>query len=81
MLKAAVQGTPAAAGIDDLSNWRWTQHTTPLIVIWDNSPAYRGPELRQYLMTLDLKLPPMALPAYSLDLNLDTASGTVPARK
>ena len=22
------------------------QHTEPLIVIWDNSPAHRGPEIR-----------------------------------
>jgi transposase len=49
------------------------QHTEPLIVIWDNSPAHRGPEIREYLTTPNLKLRLVALPAYSPDLNPDEA--------
>ena len=45
----------------------------PLIVIWDNSPAHRGPEIREYLTTPDLKLRLVALPAYSPDFNPDEA--------
>jgi transposase len=40
-----------------------------LIVIWDNGPAHRGPALREYLQTPDLKLRLIALPAYSPDYN------------
>ena len=32
------------------------QHTEPLIVIWDNSPAHRGDALRAYLTTPNLNL-------------------------
>ena len=39
------------------------KHTEPLIVIWDNSPAHRGPEIRAYVATPDLKLRLVALPA------------------
>ena len=42
-------------------------------MIWDNSPAHRGPEIREYLTTPDLKLRLVALPAYSPDLNPDEA--------
>jgi transposase len=49
------------------------KHIEPLIVIWDNSPAHRGPEIRAYLTTPDLKLRLVALPAYSPDLNPDEA--------
>jgi hypothetical protein len=49
------------------------KHTEPLIVIWDNSPAHRGPEIRAYVATPDLKLRLVALPAYSPDLNPDEA--------
>jgi len=49
------------------------KHTEPLIVIWDNSPAHHGPEIRAYLATPDLKLRLMALPAYSPDFNSDEA--------
>jgi transposase len=48
-------------------------HVEPLIVIWDNSPAHRGPEIREYLTTPDLRLQLVALPAYSPDLNPDEA--------
>jgi transposase len=48
-------------------------HIEPLIVIWDNSPAHRGPEIREYLTTPDLKLRLVALPAYSPDFNPDEA--------
>lgn len=30
------------------------KHAQPLMVIWDNSPAYRGPEIRDYLATPNL---------------------------
>jgi transposase len=49
------------------------QHSGPLIVIWDNSPAHRGPEMRAYLRTPDLRLRLVALPAYSPDFNADEA--------
>jgi transposase len=48
-------------------------HSEPLIVIWDNSPAHRGPEMRAYLRTPDLRLRLVALPAYSPDFNADEA--------
>jgi transposase len=50
-----------------------TKHTEPLIVIWDKSPAHRGPEMRAYLSTPGLKLRLVALPAYSPDFNPDEA--------
>jgi transposase len=49
------------------------KHPEPLIVIWDNSPAHRGPEIREYLTTPGLKLRLVALPAYSPDFNPDEA--------
>ncbi len=49
------------------------KHTEPLIVIWDNSPAHRGPEIREFLATPDLKLRLVALPSYSPDFNPDEA--------
>lgn len=49
------------------------KHSESLIVIWDNSPAHRGPEMREYLTTPDLKLRLVALPAYSPDFNADEA--------
>jgi transposase len=44
-----------------------------LIVIWDNSPAHRGPEMRAYLTTANLQLRLVNLPAYSPDFNADEA--------
>lgn len=49
------------------------KHSQPLIVIWDNSPVHRGPEIREYLTTPELKLRLVALPAYSPDFNADEA--------
>ncbi len=49
------------------------KHSEPLIVIWDNSPAHRGPAMREYLATPGLKLRLVALPAYSPDFNPDEA--------
>ena len=48
-------------------------HTQPLVVIWDNGPAHRGQEIRDYLSTPDVKLRLVALPAYSPDFNADEA--------
>jgi transposase len=48
-------------------------HAEPLVVIWDNAPAHRGPEIREYLRTPDLKLRLVALPSYSPDFNPDEA--------
>ena len=47
------------------------KYAEPLIVIWDNSPAHRGPEIREYLRTPGLRLRLVALPAYSPDFNPD----------
>ena len=49
------------------------KYTEPLIVIWDNGPAHRGPAIRAYLTTPDLNLRLVALPAYSPDFNADEA--------
>ena len=49
------------------------QHTEPLTVIWDNSPAHRGDALRAYLATPDLNLRLVNLPSYSPDFNADEA--------
>lgn len=49
------------------------KYAEPLIVIWDNSPAHRGPEIREYLTTPNLRLRLVALPAYSPDFNPDEA--------
>ena len=48
-------------------------HPGPLVVIWDNGPAYRGEAIRSYLATPDLHLRLVALPAYSPDFNADEA--------
>jgi transposase len=48
-------------------------HTEPLIIIWDNGPAHRGPELRSWLSTPNLRLRLVPLPAYSPDFNADEA--------
>jgi transposase len=50
-----------------------TQYAEPLIVIWDNGPAHRGPEIRTYLTTPGLQLRLVALPPYSPDFNPDEA--------
>ena len=49
------------------------KHPESLIVIWDNGPAHRGPEIREYLTTPDLNLRLVALPGYSPDFNPDEA--------
>ena len=48
-------------------------HTEPLIIIWDNAPAHRGPALRTWLTTPNLRLRLVPLPAYSPDFNADEA--------
>jgi transposase len=45
----------------------------PLVIIWDNGPAHRGQELRDYLTTPDLRIGLVALPGYSPDFNPDEA--------
>ena len=49
------------------------QHTEPLTVIWDNSPAHRGDAIRAYLTTPNLNLRLVNLPSYSPDFNADEA--------
>jgi transposase len=46
-------------------------HAGPLIVIWDNGPAHGGEAVRAYLMTPELALRLVRLPAYSPDFNAD----------
>jgi transposase len=67
-----LENTTAATSVTFLQQLR-AKHTEPLIVIWDNSPAHHGPELREYLATPDLKLRLVALPGYSPDYNPDEA--------
>lgn len=62
----------AATSITFLKQLR-ANNREPLIVIWDNSPAHRGPEMREYLATPDLNLRLVALPTYSPDFNPDEA--------
>jgi transposase len=50
-----------------------TQHSEPLVVLWDNGPAHSGDALRAYLTTPDLHLRLVRLPAYSPDFNADEA--------
>ncbi len=50
-----------------------TKYSEPLIVIWDNGPAHRGPAMRDYLATPGLNLRLVPLPAYSPDFNPDEA--------
>jgi transposase len=49
------------------------KYREPLIVIWDNGPAHRGPVMRDYLATPGLNLRLVPLPAYSPDFNPDEA--------
>jgi transposase len=62
----------AATSVAFLKQLR-ANHPEPLIVIWDNGPAHRGPEMRAYLATPDLNLRLVALPGYSPDFNPDEA--------
>ncbi|MHB0857711.1 MAG: transposase [Anaerolineae bacterium] len=62
----------AATSPDFLRRLR-AQHCAPLIMIWGNSPAHRGPEKRAYLTTPDLRPRLVVLQAYSPDLNPDEA--------
>jgi transposase len=62
----------AATSVAFLEQLR-ARHPEPLIVIWDNGPAHRGPELRAYLETPGLDLRLVALPPYSPDYNADEA--------
>ena len=62
----------SAASADFLRQLR-TQHTQPLTVIWDNSPAHRGDAIRAFLSTPDLHLRLVNLPSYSPDFNADEA--------
>ncbi len=48
-------------------------HPGPLVVSWDNGPAYGGDAVRDYLATPDLGLRLVRLPAYSPDFNPDEA--------
>ncbi len=67
-----VGNTNAATSVVFLKHLR-EKHATSLIVIWDNGPAHRGPEIREYLTTPDLNLRLVALPGYSPDFNPDEA--------
>jgi transposase len=69
---AILENTSAATSTAFLKHLR-EQYTEPLIVIWDNSPAHHGPELREYLATPGLSLRLVALPSYSPDYNPDEA--------
>ena len=69
---AVTENCTAATSVAFLQHLR-ERYSEPLVVIWDNSPAHRGPEMREYLATPDLKLWLVALPAYSPDFNADEA--------
>jgi transposase len=67
---ALTENCTAETSVTFLQHLR-SKHSESLIVIWDNSPVHRGPELRAYLATPELKLRLVALPAYSPDFNAD----------
>ncbi len=69
---AVTENCTAATSVAFLKQLR-EKHSESLIVIWDNSPAHRGPEIRAYLATPDLNLCLVALPGYSPDFNADEA--------
>lgn len=69
---AVLGNTNAATSVAFLKQLR-EKHSEPLIVIWDNGPAHRGPEIREYLSTPALNLRLVALPGYSPDFNCDEA--------
>ncbi len=69
---SVTENCTAATSVTFLQQLRATGRK-PLIVIWDNGPAHRGPELRTYLATPGLNLRLVALPAYSPDFNPDEA--------
>jgi transposase len=69
----AVMGNSSAeASVAFLRQLR-AKYSGPLIVIWHNGPAHRGPAMRAYLATANLNLRLVALPAYSPDFNADEA--------
>ncbi len=69
---AVTENCTAETSVAFLQHLR-AKYSEPLIVTWDNSPAHRGPKLREYLATPNLKLRLVALPAYSPDFNADEA--------
>ena len=68
-----LEGNSNAATSTDFLRQLRAQHTQPLIVIWDNSPAHRGDAIRAYLTTPNLNLRLVNLPSYSPDFNADEA--------
>ena len=68
-----LEGNSNAATSTDFLRQLRGQHTEPLIVIWDNSPAHRGDAIRAYLTTPKLNLRLVNLPSYSPDCNADEA--------
>jgi transposase len=73
VLGCRVEGTTTAASTVCFLRRLRAHVAGPLIVIWDNGAAHRGPELREYLRTPDLGLRLVALPPYSPDFNPDEA--------
>lgn len=69
---AVTENSTAETSVAFLQQLR-AKHSGPLIAIWDNGPAHRGPAMRAYLATPDLDLRLVALPAYSPDFNADEA--------
>ena len=57
------------------------QHTEPLTVIWDNSPAHRGDAIRAYLTTPNLNLRLVNLPSTVPTSTLMRPFGDGPVRK
>ena len=50
------------------------EHTEPLTVVWDNSPAHRGDAIRAYPTTPNISLRLVNLPSYSPEFNADEAT-------
>ena len=71
-LEGNSNATTSAAFLRSATGGR-AQHTEPLTVIWDNSPAHRGDAIRAYLTTPNLNLRLVNLPSYSPDFNADEA--------
>jgi transposase len=69
---SVIQNCTAETSVAFLQQLR-AKYSEPLMVIWDNGPAHRGPAMREYLATPGLNLRLVALPAYSPDFNPDEA--------
>ena len=73
VIGAELKGNSSAVASRDFLAGLRKHVASPLVVIWDNSPAHRGEAIREFLRTPGLDLRLVALPAYSPDGGADKA--------